>query len=156
MKIKSRVWLSDEKKMIYPNQMCKNQTLAITADGTPVSFRYHTGLEEAGYHVYLVYRLSGSPCFAVPMLWIGRVDSNDREIYHYDIIQWSWYTYHNGIWLVELAEKYMGFQLNLIVNKCKTGFCVPLEQITHTAQQATILGNIYENPEMVGGNDESD
>ncbi len=75
------------------------------------------------------------------MQYIGRKDKNGNEIYEGYIVK----NEHGDIFLVEWNEDWCGFFL-FVAKMDKYGYAV-----FDDADRCEIIGNIYENPELVGG-----
>ena len=124
--IKFRIWNDYDKKMIYWNELLKNKLANI--------------FTIPSYNKWL-------------MQYTGLHDKNGKEIYEGDIVLLDCYYYEepafdgefkviyddiNGMWLlVDLENKDRGFAFGEIRSYYKA--------------EIEVIGNIYDNPELLGG-----
>ena len=69
----------------------------------------------------------------------GLLDRNGKEIYEGDIVK-----HFNGVQVVEWCEDNASFQMNLNDN-------VFDQELSFDSQNVEVIGNVYENPELVSG-----
>ena len=82
--------------------------------------------------------------------YIGLKDKNGKEIYEGDIVE------INGWWYAAGPAGYETNQCTVAWDKDRTGFA-PFNNydcdcgVYHEAQDCKVIGNIHENPELLGG-----
>lgn len=86
---------------------------------------------------------------AAPIEWImqylGRSDKNGRKIYQGDIVRYKWRADIHGDWEEQVGEVYYDEEV--------CGFLIDraLEFTLMEISAVEVIGNIYENPELVNG-----
>lgn len=78
----------------------------------------------------------------IPMQYTGLKDKNGKDIYEGDIIEWINYTKNDGmknITVIEYDDKDASFYIGSWYDR----------DFPETSKEALILGNIYENPELL-------
>jgi len=143
-----RIWDKNSKKMIYPRS---NDILEVYDDGT---WEFHTDVYISSdscrdYYETVIFDDDGT------LLWgIGRKDSNGRKVYEGDVVEAevrfiTEYPFgktteekivgvvektDDGCWQIRTNNKYMP-----IIGSCAA------------VQIIKVIGNIYENPELLKG-----
>ena len=119
--IKFRAWNTDDNKMEYP------LVLAICNDGGTLNFKPLIKCAD-GNSAYKDYPL---------MQFTGLHDRNGKEIYEGDILQYT----DNFNRPITGVVQYLG-----------NGFWIEEKDETHyMPNDREVIGNIYENPELIGG-----
>lgn len=127
--IKFRVWHTKQNRMIPCEEMVRNQ-LTLLPDGRFINVN--------GRHVNLstIY----PPDKFIPLQYTGLKDKNGKESYHKDIVKMAMFTYIIE-WDIESAKFYLKPTNPLNTWKYT---------MRHLPKDGEIIGNIYENPELLG------
>ena len=140
-KIKFRVWDKKQEKMFYCSGryfLALSEEVWVLIEGSGEKEKIPTNQFEG----------------AVLMQFTGLHDKNGKEIWEGDVIHDSSLAEYEGEYSIYMEDKYN----NCVVFwrnedggwrvKNKLGSC-PLEILTRGNTEAKIIGNIYENPELV-------
>lgn len=136
--IKFRVWEPYWKKMFYSD----HSEYGRCGDGfeySPAVIRLSNGMKPP----------DDIPCDMLPLQWTGLIDKNGKEIYEGDLIL----TDSGFIFKVEWKEALACYDLGIATNKIAISakkfvefdFVEPL----YWRVQTRVIGNIYENPELI-------
>ncbi|WP_313309697.1 YopX family protein [Lactococcus taiwanensis] len=123
---KFRVWDKEENRMI------DDYEVLISSDGCAYYNHYEGGLRDLGFDVEI-------------MQSTGLKDKNDVEVYEGDIVRCSRGCPHLIYWEKELGGTYIGGMPAWYLSGLNGGYAW-----TGTEE---IIGNIYENPELLEGHE---
>jgi uncharacterized phage protein (TIGR01671 family) len=81
----------------------------------------------------------------------GLFDKNGKEIYEGDIVEWLFFSYEREYYLKGCIEWHQGgFIFNVTENDSENaGFYAISDLNTDTESDVKILGNIYDNPDLI-------
>lgn len=137
--IKFRAWDKDDKVMFVPNNICH------TSSGIEYTRELSDGINIKRYWQ------GESPNNVFLMQYTGLKDVNGKEIYEGDIIKWGHINgYEENPHRIAIVEFNPDIQFN----------CINLEFIfrygcfnyQNTDEAVEVIGNIYENPELIERN----
>lgn len=131
--IKFRVWRKDYNKMFNVSSVCWNEM------GDIVELELSTKKEELDYYVNYVSENFDIAEYNIFMQYTSYKDMNGKEIYEGDIVR-----YYNDIY--EVKWMWAGFYIHSLQN----GF----DELATNENFVEVIGNIYENPELL--NDEKE
>ncbi len=104
------------------------------------SLHYPDGWDEIASRMRLVEM--------IPMQFTGLKDKNGKEIFEGDVLKWKDYGRRSyRIYLIIWSEENATFDLDTIKDSSRNS--VPDDRIYRTDTEAEIIGNIYENPELL-------
>lgn len=126
--IKFRAWDKEYKKMRYLLRL-----LGHDEDGTYVNSFWNED--------YGKLWTAGEDQFSELMQYIGLEDKNRKEIYENDIIKRN----NGNKYIVEWNKEHSKFELFRI----KDRYPVDFMELSAWKEQVEIIGNIYENPELL-------
>jgi uncharacterized phage protein (TIGR01671 family) len=127
MEIEIRGWHVSRKRMFYSGQMVKDQ-LTLLTDGRFINVN--------GDNTSLSEIFDNRKQF-VPMLYIGMKDLNGKNIFEGDILWYEQESSKGDVWFEGTGFKTDCYGTGIALLNPE----VPVE----------IIGNVYENPEMVEG-----
>lgn len=126
MQIEIRMWHVSQKKMYHSGQMVKDQ-LTLLTDGRFINV---SGEQQSHSIIYPNDKL-------IPMLYTGKKDKNGKKVFECDILWFEDESYKGDVW----------FEDSGFVTDCYGYGAEPMRD----SNTIEIIGNAYENPEMVEG-----
>jgi len=126
MEIEIRGWHVSQKKMFYSEQMVKDQ-LTVLTDGRFIN------VNGGSTSLSVIYDKEKQ---FIPMLYTGMKDINGKKIFEGDILWYETMSHKGDVWFEDA-----GFKTDCYGNGT--------EDLCET--KIEIIGNVYENPEMVEG-----
>lgn len=156
MVLRYRVWDSREKKMLYPEHLIDSlEFYALGAHGKMVAIDIDSIRNKNGKTEVVGWNVDH---FLTPSLCIGAIDKMGADIYEGDILHGSTNKYlvvfaQSCFSLIRISGDYTPFIKNGVVDLrgCHPQFLAIADQ----GPKFTIIGNRFENPELLGGTDES-
>lgn len=144
-KLKFRAWDKDQEKMIYSNKIPYDYDFSIREDGSLACSTNCCYCDSFGDEHDDWKELDNI------MQYTGKHDKNDIEIYEGDIIEGG---YHNPLTDTFVGKKYVVEYTNCHFTGRLIGHSPYGDQWLEFID-GEVLGNSYENPELLGGKDES-
>lgn len=138
-KTKFRAWLKNEKRMVkvlsidFQNKEIGFAPIEIDIDAFSKIEDYYAVLETKKFDEIELIQ------------FIGQYDDNDKEIYEEDIIEYSYGCNCKRKAIV----KYDSYNLKFVISVDNEPSVLDFEELYKIAQKIKVIGNIYENPELL-------
>ena len=130
--IKFRAWIEDgvyENTMIFQRKPYMSGGITFGTRDDKLYFTFNDIMSDSGCHI---------------MQYTGLKDRNGKEIYEGDILEYNWGDKESGA--VRSLREIVEWKENMWTEE---GFMTGFGEFWATPDQYEVIGNIYENPELL-------